>query len=237
MSFKHFELKDIGKVTIYKKRSNKSLRISVSQNNEIKISLPIWTPYAVGLEFAKKNKSWIQKNLSSEQPSFQDGQIIGKAHHLELIYTDSSTDFRTRIKNQVVYIYLPNGTSIDSEDVRLKIRNVIKKTLKIETTKIIKPRLDLIAAETRLSYKNLNIKELKRRWGSCDSKGNITINLYLIQLPWELIDYVLLHELVHTVEMSHDRSFWDYMNKLSPNVKKLRTQIKEYSPVIYNQFD
>jgi hypothetical protein len=237
MSFKHFELKDIGKVTIYKKRSNKSLRISVSQNNEIKISLPIWTPYAVGLEFARKNKSWIQKNLSSDQPSFQDGQIIGKVHHLEIISTDSSTDFRSRIKGQVVYVYLPTNISIDSEDVRLKIKGVIKKALKAESIKIIKPRLDLIATEIGLNYKNLNIKELKRRWGSCDSKGNITINLYLIQLPWELIDYVLLHELVHTVEMSHDRAFWDHMNKLSPDVKKLRAEIKKYSPVIYNQFD
>jgi len=237
MSFKHFELKDIGRITIYKKRSNKSLKISVSQDNEIKISLPIWTPYAVGLEFARKNKLWIQQNLSSSGHNFRSNQTIGKTYHLEIIQVDESKTFRSRIKGHIIYIYLPTNHSIDSDEIRKKIKNVIKKALKLESSNIIKPRLDQISNQTQLNYENLVIKDLKRRWGSCDSKGNITINLYLIQLPWELIDYVLLHELVHTTHMSHDKGFWGLMNELSPYVKKLRTEIKEYRPVIYNQFD
>jgi hypothetical protein len=237
MSFKHFELKDIGKVTIYKKRSNKSLKINVGQDNEIKISLPIWTPYRVGLEFAKKNKAWIKDNLSISEHNFQTNHLIGKTLRLELVQSNSLKNFRSRIKNQTLYIYLPANHSIKSEFVQNKIKTIVKEALRQESHDQIKPRLDLIAEKTKLNYKHLNIKELKRRWGSCDAKGNITINLYLIQLPWDIIDYVLLHELVHTTCMSHDSRFWEKMNLLSSDVKKLKHEIKKYKPIIYNQFD
>lgn len=237
MSFKSFELKDIGKITIYKKRSNKSLKISVGQNNEIKISLPIWTPYAVGLNFARANKDWITKNLTYNDKTVSDGQQIGKTFKLRVIPIESDKQFRSRIKDQIVFIYLPDGQSLNSDINQPKIETIIKRALKLESSSVIKQRLDFIASQTNLKYKSLSIKELKRRWGSCDSKGHITINLYLIQLPWDLVDYVLLHELVHTEHMSHDRDFWELLELLNPETKKFRKAIKEFKPIIYNQFD
>lgn len=237
MSFKYFELKDIGRITVYKKRANKSLKISVSQNNEIKISLPIWTPYAVGVEFARRNKQWIKSNLSVPEASFKSGQVFGKELQLEIISVDSDKSFRSRINNKNISVYLPTSLSLESIEIQDKIRGVIKRALKQESTRIIKERLDTISTQTGLKYKDLSIKELKRRWGSCDTNGRITINLFLIQLPWDLIDYVLLHELVHTVHMSHDNNFWGLMNEFNPDLKKLRSKIKNHKPIIYNQFD
>jgi len=237
MSFKSFELEDIGKITIYKKRSNKSLKISVGQNNEIKISLPIWTPYTVGLNFARSNKDWITKNLTFNDKTITDGQQIGKTFKLRIVPIETDKQLRSRIKDQIVYIYLPDGQSLNSNVNQPKIETIIKRALKLESTSVIKQRLDFIASQTNLQYKSLSIKELKRRWGSCDSKGHITINLYLIQLPSDLVDYVLLHELVHTEHMSHDRDFWDLLELLNPDTKKFRKAIKEFKPIIYNQFD
>jgi len=132
---------------------------------------------------------------------------------------------------------LPSSHSIYSEFAQNKIKSIIKETLRQEALVLIKQRLDLISQKTGLNYRDLRIKELKRRWGSCDTRGNITINLYLIQLPWNLIDYVLLHELVHTIHMSHDIQFWNKMDSLSIGVKALRREMKKYKPIIYNQFD
>jgi predicted metal-dependent hydrolase len=237
MSFKSFELKDIGKITIYKKRSNKSLKISVGQDNEIKISLPIWTPYAVGLNFARANKDWITKNLTYSDKTISDGQQIGKTFRLKIVSISTDKKLRSRIKDQNVFIYLPENQNLNSSFNQEKVETIIKRALKLESSSIIKQRLDFISSQTNLDYKSLKIKELKRRWGSCDSNGHITINLYLIQLPWDLIDYVLLHELVHTKHMSHGREFWDLLELLNPNTKKFRKAIKDYKPVIYNQFD
>jgi len=237
MSFKTFELKDIGKVTIYKKRSNKSLKISLGQDNTIKISLPVWTPYAVGLNFAKSNKEWINKNLTFNDQTIYDGQQIGKTYCLKVVQSDIDTQIRSRIKDQILFIYLPNDQALNSELNQIKINGFIKRVLRKESMSVIKQRLDFIASQSDLKYKSLVIKELKRRWGSCDTNGKITINLFLVQLPWDLIDYVLLHELVHTKVMSHSVKFWELMELLNPKTKEYRKQIKNYKPIIYNQFD
>ena len=51
-----------------------------------------------------------------------------------------------------------------------------------------------------------------------------------MQLPWEFIDYVILHELAHTVIPNHSRKFWDFMDQEQPNLKEIRIQIKNYKP-------
>jgi len=78
----------------------------------------------------------------------------------------------------------------------------------------------------------VRIKRLSSRWGSCDSHQNIVLNLYLMQLPWECIDYVLLHELTHTQILRHGAPFWDAMGKLLPNLAAIRKQMRGYHPVL-----
>ena len=70
------------------------------------------------------------------------------------------------------------------------------------------------------------------RWGSCDSKRNIVLNLYLMELPWELIDYVLFHELTHTEVLRHGPDFWSAMKRVLPDVQRRRKAIKSYRPVV-----
>ncbi|HET8992036.1 MAG TPA: M48 family metallopeptidase, partial [Candidatus Saccharimonadales bacterium] len=68
--------------------------------------------------------------------------------------------------------------------------------------------------------------------GSCDQSKNITLNLYLMQLPWHLIDYVLLHELTHTVVFKHGPDFWAEMDKYLPDSKSLRSEMKDYKTTV-----
>ena len=106
------------------------------------------------------------------------------------------------------------------------------RALKLEASSLLPPRLKELAEIHGYSFNKVTIKKMKSRWGSCDSNQNIVLNQYLIQLPWHLIDYVLLHELNHTVHMHHSPKFWSALKALLPNVKALRKEIKEHHPTL-----
>ncbi len=89
-------------------------------------------------------------------------------------------------------------------------------------------RLDSLAHAHGFKYNRVFIKNQKTRWGSCSGKNNINLNINLIRLPDELIDYTILHELVHTRIKNHGRQFWDQMDKLVGDSKKLDKKLNDY---------
>ena len=89
-------------------------------------------------------------------------------------------------------------------------------------------RLNILSQKHGFNYRKVFIKNQKTRWGSCSGKNNINLNINLIRLPDELIDYTILHELVHTRVKNHSRRFWDQMDKLLGDAKKLDRKLIEY---------
>ena len=73
------------------------------------------------------------------------------------------------------------------------------------------------------------IVDVKAKWGSCDSKQNIKLNYKLIMLPYQLIDFVLIHELIHLIELNHSKQYFLLLSKALPDWKQRRAQIKKYA--------
>ena len=90
-------------------------------------------------------------------------------------------------------------------------------------------RLNFLSQKYGFNYNRVFIKNQKTRWGSCSAKNNINLNISLVRLPEELIDYTILHELVHTRVKNHSRRFWDQMDKLLGDAKKLDRKLSKYS--------
>ena len=143
-----------------------------------------------------------------------------------------------------VRVSIPFNISFKSaeEFVRLKtdwIRNnliklsqnktKLKEVNKNYARKILKKRLDQLCEKYNFSYGNLSIRNQKTRWGSCSAKNNISLNAKLTSLPKELMDYVILHELVHTKVKNHSKDFWNTLDKYILNSKKIDKELKGYS--------
>ena len=90
-----------------------------------------------------------------------------------------------------------------------------------------------LAEKHNFKYKKVAIKNAKTRWGSCSYVNNINLSLHLMRLPDYLIDYVILHELVHTKIKNHSKDFWHFLDYVSGNAKKLDKELKDYRTHIY----
>jgi predicted metal-dependent hydrolase len=103
---------------------------------------------------------------------------------------------------------------------------------KQQTARIIADRLPMLANRFNVKYNKVSIKDQKSRWASCSKKGNLHFNLLLSAAPLNVIDYVMIHELMHLIEFDHSRRFWWLVNEADPDYKKHREWLTNYSLVI-----
>ena len=94
--------------------------------------------------------------------------------------------------------------------------------------KVLCRRIGELAQLHNFVYNRISIRKQKSRWGSCSSKDNINLNANLLHLPSELMDYVLLHELVHTRVKNHSKDFWDELETVVPNARQIDRKLKDY---------
>lgn len=113
------------------------------------------------------------------------------------------------------------------------LRKVITNAIHNEARRVLPKRLEELAEKHGFKYSNCSVRNSHSRWGSCSGKGNISLSIYLVLLTDELIDYVLLHELCHTVEMNHGERFWTILDKVcNGNAKEIRSRLKRHTPDI-----
>ena len=89
-------------------------------------------------------------------------------------------------------------------------------------------RLDALATRHGFTYNRLCIRYQKTRWGSCSATNNISLNGRLVLLPDRFIDYVLLHELLHTRIKNHGQGFWKELDRLTGDAKGLARSLRSY---------
>ncbi len=89
-------------------------------------------------------------------------------------------------------------------------------------------RLKHLAGKHGFTYNRVFIRNQKTRWGSCSHKNNISLNMKIIRLPEELMDYVILHELTHILVKDHSNDFWAELNRLVGNGKSMASRLREY---------
>jgi len=93
--------------------------------------------------------------------------------------------------------------------------------------KILPKRLDELARKYGFKYAKVFVKNQRTVWGSCSYRNNINLNLNLVALDSEFIDYVLLHELTHTVHKNHQKAFYDLLTKNMPNALDVQKRLKK----------
>jgi predicted metal-dependent hydrolase len=233
MAFKQFDIEGIGAITVYKRKASRHLRLSVSRKGEVRVSIPFWAPYKAGVDFARSRSSWLIAQKPTVPHVLTKGQQIGKSYRLHFLADPTVDQPKSRVQaGRITISHSPLQSSTDSA-VQTLAEKACLRALRKEAETLLPPRLHGLADRYGYEYSSVTIKRLTGRWGSCDQHRHIILNLFLMQLPWELIDYVILHELAHTRVLRHGPPFWEEMERYTPQAKDLRRRMRRYQPDLH----
>jgi len=229
MSQKYVDLPGIGRVLLAKRRGSRNLRLTIRSDGVVRVGLPAWAPYAAGVKFALERVEWINSHLSKlKRPDLVTGHLIGKSFRLRFEHDAARKTVATRVSAGQITIISPYPSHHDSSQAAAV--RASERALKKDAERLLSIRLRDLASKHGYSFRSFKVKKLRSRWGSCSNQADITLNIYLIQLPWRLIDYVIMHELTHTKHLNHGAIFWSSLESALPDAKSLRREIHEYRP-------
>ncbi|MGI6608857.1 MAG: M48 family metallopeptidase [Erysipelotrichaceae bacterium] len=202
-----------------KRSDRKTMSIKV-ENGQVFVYAPFLTPKFMIDNFVKKHECWIERKLNDPRINVffdleNDSEIyfLGKKYNL---LTFGGEKFKFLIRDNNILLYGRN------------IRN-IKTNYKKYLTAILTQYVDEVKNELGIDF-NLSFKLYKSRWGCCYNNKNLIILNYLLAcLPYKLIKYVIYHEIAHFKQGNHQKQFYNELERLCPEHKKLAKELKNYT--------
>ncbi|NRT12479.1 M48 family metallopeptidase [Flavobacterium sp. 14A] len=147
-------------------------------------------------------------------------QYLGKKYYVELVIVEDFTKIDIDFTESKFKVSLP--THLNSQEHLLQ---AFDNYFRVKAQEKIEPILRKKSKSTGLIYSNIKFMKLQKRWGSCTPTNTIIINYNAIKLPYSLIEYLVVHELVHTKVKSHSKEFWAELSKHIPNWKELDSKM------------
>jgi len=102
------------------------------------------------------------------------------------------------------------------------------KKLTLQAKSAIPERVEYYARQIGVNYGRISIRHQRTRWGSCSGKGNLNFNCLLVLAPPQVLDYVVVHELCHLLEMNHSKRFWSLVEETLPDYRGRRKWLREH---------
>jgi predicted metal-dependent hydrolase len=172
----------------------------------------------------REKEGWIRKKVAEmkERPpatvhAYEEGEIfyfLGRAYPLHIVDDSRATIERT----DRLCISRALGTEIPAW---------IKRWYILEAEKEIRSRCMWFSITTGYTPASIRISDARGRWGSCTSKGGLNFSWRLIQAPLEIVDYVIVHELVHLRQPDHSQKFWAKVREIMPDYERRRSWLRE----------
>jgi predicted metal-dependent hydrolase len=227
-----YHFKAIGNIAFVKNNKAKTLRITVKPNDGVRVTVPRFVSLNDAFKFVEEKSEWIRRSLDKLK-SFEPKIIIPgsdfctRDHKLEFVWQPEGK-VKARVGDGLIQIYYTSEDELLSNLGQQFIRKAIEYAIRHEAKHYLPGRIRFLANKHGFDYSGLRLKNMKSRWGSCSSVNNINLNIQLIRLPDHLIDYVILHELVHTIHKNHGIKFWQALNTITGDARLLAKEMRKY---------
>lgn len=194
----------------------RSITVSISDDNKITVRCP-WSMRLEKIEeFLRSKQKWIDKVVM--QNSYR------------LARNDDVLEFRKiYVDGRTLPLEIGAKNGIFSDKVCVKSLADVEKVFITRYAEEFYARVRELSALTRLTPSGVSLRRYKGRWGCCDAQNHLTFNYLLFMLPAYMRDYVIVHELCHTLCRNHSPAFWKLVSDYVPDYRKIRAEMKEFT--------
>lgn len=213
-------------------RNRKTLAIQIEPPKKILILSPIGLPEDIIKEKVRSKGKWIIKKLidfkdmgfipfNREFVNSESFMYMGRNYLLQIVLDKDILYPKVKIIDKNLTVLTP----IKEQSV---LKKAIEKWYRRESKKVILKRIEFYKAKFKIESSQIKIKEQKKRWGSCTSKGDLLFNWRTVMAPAPVIDYIIVHEMSHLAIRNHSSKFWKSVENILPDYKARRKWLKDY---------
>lgn len=230
---------DFGEVVFRVNKRSKHVRIKIHPQQGVVVSMPENCPINRAINFVIEKELWIRKSLDkvsktkSQETVFDENTSFKTFAHQLVLCRHDKASLRMEARKGELKIFYPATASVQHNKIQDFVRMSILKVLRYEAQKHLPKRTKELAQANGLEVNVVRVRNNKTRWGSCSAQNNINLNIHLMRLPQELIDYVIYHELAHVKVKNHSAKYWAYLEKLLPGAKMLDKKLNKYHLVYW----
>ena len=208
----------------------KHVRLKVTPADGVVVVVPKGFDERLLPALVKEQSTWIEKQLDRlgdalaiagrvERPTRIDLNACGEQWHIHYEATASAQIRVTETEGATLHV----RGAIDDD---ARAHNALRRWLARRARETLTHRLDALSARYGLPYTRATIRFQRSRWGSCSSRGTISLNAQLMFLPANLVRCVLAHELCHTTHLNHGPRFWTLLETLEPGHRALHRELR-----------
>ncbi|MGD9900933.1 MAG: M48 family metallopeptidase [Spirochaetales bacterium] len=201
--------------------NRRTLSLSIDKNAKLIVRAPLRMKAETILKFVKEKEGWIAKKQEQVKNSIlatKEYSEYSKFMFLGQSYSVVRSDKVGNIELKDA-LYVPITTK--------NLQKALKDWLFSLSNAVLEGKINYFSQLLGVRVNSVKFVNSRAKWGSCDAKQNITLNIKMLMLPQNLIDYIIVHELSHIKQLNHSQNFWFEVKKYVPNYLTLRKTLKQ----------
>jgi predicted metal-dependent hydrolase len=208
-------------------RRARRLTVRVFHSGRVEVVVPSRTSRTMIERFLERHRPWIEKKRAEAKQNAIPPEPFPPPH-VELAGAGESWRLhvaggagRPQLRAVAPGLLSLTGDTMDARSVQ----NAFRRWLTARAIESLAPKLEDCAREMGLPYRKLAVRRQRTRWGSCSTRGTISLNCCLLFQRPEVVRYLLVHELAHVRHMNHSARFWELVGRYSPDYRRLDREL------------
>jgi len=174
--------------------------------------------------FVAKHVAWIERKQSQmkQKTTYSPGHVYASGERFWYL----GEQYPLKISHTAVQPLVFKGHFILARTALLQARSVFEAWYRQQARQILTERVEAYARKMGLVYNKIRITSARTRWGSCSSQRTLSFPWRLVMAPTDVINYVVVHELIHLRVRNHAKAFWDGVESVMPDYREKRAWLK-----------